>query len=69
MCDAVQISIRKRYNYVKQASACIENPAPIMKNVMAYAAEAEFGTKKLNGQESVPIRTTLEEMKWPQAAE
>ena len=33
---------------------------------MVSAAEAEFGTAFLNGKEAVPIRTTLEEMKWPQ---
>ena len=38
----------------------------IMKNIVAYAAEAEFGTIFLNGQEAVPIRTTLEQTKWPQ---
>ena len=32
----------------------------IKKNVVASAAEAEFGTIFLNGQEAVPIRTTLE---------
>ena len=37
----------------------------IIKNVMASVAEAEFGTTFLNGKEAVPIRTTLEEMKWP----
>ena len=37
-----------------------------MKNFVASAAEAESGTIFLNGQEAVPIRTTLEEMKWPQ---
>ena len=38
----------------------------IMNNVVASAAEAEFGTILLNGQEAVPIRKTLEEMKWTQ---
>ena len=33
----------------------------IMKNVVASAAEAEFGTIFLNGQEAVPMMTTLEE--------
>ena len=37
-----------------------------MKNIMASAAEADFGTTFLNGQEAVTIRTTLEEMRWPQ---
>ena len=37
-----------------------------MKNVVASVAEAEFGTTFLNGQESVPTRTTSDEMKWPQ---
>ena len=32
-----------------------------MKNVAASAAEAEFGTIFLNGQEAVPMMTTLEE--------
>ena len=38
----------------------------IMKNVMASSAEADFGTTFLNDQEAVTIRTTLEEMRWPQ---
>ena len=38
----------------------------IMKNIMASAAEVEYGTIFINGQEAVPIRTTLQEMGWPQ---
>ena len=38
----------------------------IMRNVMGSAAEAEIGATYLNGQESVPIRTTLAKMSYPQ---
>ena len=37
-----------------------------MKNIVASVAEAESGTIFFNGQEAVPIRTTLDEMRWPQ---
>ena len=38
----------------------------IMRNVMGSAAEAEIGSSYTNGQEAIPIRTTLEEMGHPQ---
>ena len=38
----------------------------ILRNVMASAAEAEVGALFYNGQEAVPIRTTLEELGHPQ---
>lgn len=38
----------------------------ILRNVMASAADAEYGSLFLNGQQAVPIRTTLQEMKHPQ---
>jgi hypothetical protein len=38
----------------------------IMRNVMGSAAEAEIGATYINGQEAVPIRTTLTEMGHPQ---
>ena len=38
----------------------------ILRNIMASAAEAEYGALFLNGQASVPIRTTLIEMNHPQ---
>ena len=34
----------------------------ILKNVMASAVEAELGAMFINGQDAVPIRTTLAEM-------
>ena len=37
----------------------------IMRNIMASAAEAEYGTIFINSQTAVPIRTTLSEMGWP----
>ena len=37
-----------------------------MKNIVASAAEAAFGTIFLNSQEATPICTTLEKMNWPQ---
>ena len=37
-----------------------------MGNVLGSAAEAEIGATYINAQESVPIRTTLEEMGHPQ---
>jgi hypothetical protein len=40
----------------------------ILRNVMGSAAEAEIGSAYTNGQEAVPIRTTLEEMGHPQPA-
>jgi hypothetical protein len=40
----------------------------IMNNVLASAAEAEVGGLFVNGQEACPIRTTLEEMGYPQPA-
>ena len=38
----------------------------IMRNIMASAAEAKYGTIFINTQTSVPIHTTLYEMGWPQ---
>jgi hypothetical protein len=38
----------------------------IIRNVMGSAAEAEIASSYLNGQEAIPIRTTLEEMGHPQ---
>ena len=38
----------------------------ILRNIMASAAEAEYGALFLNGQAAVPIRTTLIEMNRPQ---
>ena len=38
----------------------------ILHNVMASAAEAEIGATFHNGQDTVPIRTTLEELGHPQ---
>ena len=38
----------------------------IMRNIMASAAEAEYGTIFINAQTAVPIRTTLSEMGWTQ---
>ena len=37
-----------------------------MRNIMASAAEAEYGTIFVNTQTAVPIRTTLTEMGWKQ---
>ena len=37
-----------------------------MRNIMASAAEEEYGTIFINSQTSVPIRTTLSEMVWKQ---
>ena len=36
----------------------------IMRNIMASAAEAEYGTISVNAQTAVPIRTTFYEMGW-----
>ena len=36
----------------------------IMRNIMASAAEAEYGTIFVNTKTSVPISTTLSEMEW-----
>ena len=38
----------------------------IMRNIMASAAAAEYGTIFINTQTAVPIRITLSEMGWPQ---
>ena len=38
----------------------------IMRNVMASATEAEVGACFHNAQDACPIRTTLNEMGWPQ---
>ena len=38
----------------------------IMRNIMASAAEAKYGTVFVNSQTAVPIRTTLSEMGWKQ---
>ena len=38
----------------------------IMRNIMASAAEAEYGTIFVNAQTALPIRTTLSEMGWKQ---
>ena len=40
----------------------------IMRNIMASAAEAEYGTIFFNAQTAVPIRTTLSEMGWKQGS-
>jgi len=40
----------------------------IIKIVTLSAGETEFGTVFINAKEAVPIRTTLEEMGWPQPA-
>ena len=37
-----------------------------MRNIMASAAEANYGTIFVNAQIVVPIRTTLSEMGWKQ---
>ena len=37
-----------------------------MRNIMASAAKAEYGTIFVNTQTAVPIRTTLSEMGWKQ---
>ena len=37
-----------------------------MRNIMASAAEAEYGTIFVNAQTAVPIRTTISEMGWKQ---
>jgi hypothetical protein len=37
-----------------------------MHNVMGSAAKAEMGATYINGQEAIPIRTTLEELGHPQ---
>ena len=37
-----------------------------MRNIVASAAEAEYGTICVNAQTAVPIRTTLTEMGWNQ---
>jgi hypothetical protein len=44
----------------------IHSTCHILRNVMASAAEAEVGALFYNGQEAVPIRTTLEELGHPQ---
>ena len=36
----------------------------IMRNIMASAAEAEYGTIFVNAQTAVPICTTISEMGW-----
>ena len=38
----------------------------IMHNIMASAAEAEYGTIFVNAHTAVPIRTTLSKMGWKQ---
>ena len=38
----------------------------IMRNIMASAAEAEYGTISINAQADVPILTTLNKMGWKQ---
>ena len=38
----------------------------ILRNIMASAAESEYGALLLNGQAAVPIRATLIEMRHPQ---
>ena len=37
-----------------------------MRNIMASAAESEYGTIFVNAKTDVPIRTTLTEMGWKQ---
>ena len=38
----------------------------IIKVITSSAAETEFGTVFINAKEAVPIRTALEETRWPQ---
>ena len=42
------------------------NMCKILRNIMASAAEEEYGSLFLNGQAAVPIGTTLVEMHHPQ---
>ena len=39
-----------------------------MRNIMASAAEAEYGTIFINTQPAVPIQNTLSEMGWTQGS-
>jgi len=53
---------------VPHLNGAIHVISQIMNTVMASAAEAEFGGLFLNGQAACPIRTTLQEMGYPQPA-
>ena len=53
-------------DYAPPINGVLHVVCKIMKNIMASAAEVEYGTIFINGQEAVPIRTTLQEMSWPQ---
>ena len=61
-------------NFLTEGPPNPENPTnrillavcKIMHNIMASAAEAEYGTIFINAQTAVPIRTTLSETGWTQ---
>ena len=55
-------------NFTPLMNGIIHVVCKILKNVMASAAEAELGAVFINGQDAVPIRTTLAEMNHPQPA-
>ena len=51
---------------ISKPNGAIHVIAKILKNVMGSAAEAEIGATYVNGQEAIPLRTTLAELGHPQ---
>jgi hypothetical protein len=47
-------------------NGAILNPTHIIKHVASSAADAEIGATFINCKETIPLRTTLHEMGWPQ---
>jgi hypothetical protein len=47
-------------------NGAILNPTHIIKHVASSAAEIEIGATFINCKETIPLRTTLHEMGWPQ---
>jgi hypothetical protein len=51
-----------------QPNGAILNPTTIIRHVPSSAADAEIGATFINCKEAIPIRTTLEELGYPQPA-
>ena len=59
---------KKHEDLVPTVNGIILLVCKIMRNIMASASKAEYGTIFINAQTDVPIRTTLNEMGWKQGA-
>ena len=55
-----------RHDKTPLNNGAILNPTHILKHVASSAAEAEIGAAFVNCKEAIPLRTTLQEMGYPQ---